>query len=37
VDPESWTHGSAEQRKQWFVTGYNTMDPRSCDTFAEIG
>lgn len=37
VDPESWTHGSAEQRKQWFVRGYNTMDPASCDTFAEIG
>ncbi len=37
VDPESWTHGSAEQRKQWFVTGYNSEDPTQCDTFAEIG
>ncbi|MEQ1701632.1 MAG: neutral zinc metallopeptidase [Ilumatobacteraceae bacterium] len=36
VDPESWTHGSAEQRKTWFLQGYNTADPRQCDTFAEI-
>ncbi|MBI4883568.1 MAG: neutral zinc metallopeptidase [Actinobacteria bacterium] len=36
VDPESWTHGSAEQRRTWFLQGYNTQDPRQCDTFAEI-
>ncbi|MDO8389675.1 MAG: neutral zinc metallopeptidase [Actinomycetota bacterium] len=36
VDPESWTHGSAEQRKTWFLTGHNSQDPVTCDTFAEI-
>jgi uncharacterized protein len=33
VDPESWTHGSAEQRKDWFVRGYQTGNMDSCDTF----
>jgi uncharacterized protein len=34
VDPESWTHGSAEQREQWFTTGYRAGDPNECNTFA---
>jgi predicted metalloprotease len=33
VTPESWTHGSAEQRKSWFVRGTSAGGPRSCDTF----
>ena len=37
IDKESWTHGSAEQRKSWFLQGFNSKDPRTCDkTFDEI-
>ena len=34
VDPESWTHGSAEQRVAWFTTGYESGNVADCDTFA---
>lgn len=34
TSPESWTHGSAEQRQRWFLTGYNAESTDRCDTFA---
>jgi len=32
VTPESWTHGSSEQRQRWFTTGYQRGAVDSCDT-----
>jgi predicted metalloprotease len=34
VVPDSFTHGSAEQRVRWFRTGFESGDVRRCDTFA---
>jgi predicted metalloprotease len=36
VVPESFTHGSSEQRKYWFMRGYTSGDIRQGDTFAEM-
>jgi uncharacterized protein len=34
VAPESFTHGTSEQRVRWFRRGLETGDPDACDTFA---
>jgi predicted metalloprotease len=34
VNPDAWTHGSAEQRMRWFTTGAEQGSLRACDTFS---
>ncbi|MEU5880893.1 neutral zinc metallopeptidase [Spirillospora sp. NPDC047279] len=34
VQPDGFTHGTSEQRRKWFTTGYQSGDPRQCDTFS---
>jgi len=34
VSPDSFTHGTAEQRARWFRKGFDTGDPAQGDTFA---
>ncbi len=36
IVPESFTHGTSEQRKYWFMKGYKTGDIKQGNTFAEI-
>jgi len=33
VQPESWTHGSSEQRMTWLKRGLESGDPAVCNTF----
>lgn len=36
VSPESFTHGSSEQRMQWLKRGIETGNDEACDTFADL-
>jgi predicted metalloprotease len=36
VSPDSFTHGTSEQRAKWFKTGLESGDIDSCDTFQEM-
>lgn len=33
INPDGFTHGTAEQRIEWFLRGFDTGNPESCDTF----
>ncbi|HUS25121.1 MAG TPA: neutral zinc metallopeptidase [Candidatus Binatia bacterium] len=35
VVPDSFTHGTSEQRARWFRKGFSSGDPGSCDTFGS--
>ena len=37
VNTDSFTHGSSAQRTTWFKKGFESGDPRSCDTFGNTG
>jgi uncharacterized protein len=34
VNPDSFTHGSSEQRAEWFNRGRDSGEPAGCDTFS---
>jgi uncharacterized protein len=35
VQPETFTHGTSEQRMSWFTQGLNSGSISSCNTFAQ--
>ena len=35
VVPDAFTHGSSEQRMEWFKRGFQSGSPDACDTFGQ--
>jgi predicted metalloprotease len=36
VTPDSFTHGTSAQRANWFRRGFDTGDPKACNTFSAF-
>lgn len=37
VSPERFTHGTSAQRAEWLQRGYQSRDPKQCDSFERAG